>query len=387
MKSESRPIMQEHWIYLDYNASTPMDPEVVEVMRQCLAFQGHPSSAHPHGRQAAAAVEHSRELVATALGCEASEIIFCSGSTEASNQVIKGVAFHPEQQGRTLHFIYSEVDHAATTAPLNFLKRLGHEVTFLPVDTTGRIDPQRLKEEIKENTILVTLIHGQNEVGTVQPLEEIGEICRESQVLFHVDASQSFGKVPFTVDSLKADFLNIAGHKIYGPKGVGALYVRQGRELEPLLHGGGHEAGLRSGTPAPQLIAGLGEACRLVTKLGSLSGQATEALWQALSQHLGDRVRRNGHPDYHLPNVLHVTFQGVNGRELLNLAHVSASTGAACHSAAVSPVLKAMGFSAEEAAGSVRLSCGRYTSVEDAQSAAKSLQQAFESLSREAAAK
>ena len=387
MKSESGLIMQEHWIYLDYNASTPMDPEVVDVMRQCLAFQGHPSSPHPHGRQAAAAVEHSRDLVATALGCKKSEVIFCSGSTEASNQVIKGVAFHPDNQGKTLHFISSKVDHVATTAPLDFLQRLGHEVTLLPVDDTGRIDSQELKKAIKENTALVTLIHGQNEIGTVQPLEEVGEICRESQVLFHVDASQSFGKIPFTVDSLNADFLNIAGHKIYGPKGVGALYVRQGRELEPLLHGGGHEAGLRSGTPAPQLIAGLGEACRLATKLGLLSSQAADSLWQTLSEKLGNQVRRNGHPDHRLPNVLHVTFEGVNGRELLNQAHVSASTGAACHSAAVSPVLKAMGFSSEEAAGSVRLSCGRHTSKEQAQAAAESIVAAYEALSREAAAK
>lgn len=364
-----------------------MDPSVVDVMRQCLAFQGHPSSPHPHGKQASAAIEHSRSLAAKALGCKDSELIFCSGSTEASNQVIKGVAFHPDNFGKKLHFVSCEVDHAATIAPLKFLERLGHKVTLIPVDSTGQISPKDLKKALRKKTALVTLIHGQNEVGTVQPLAEIGDICRDKDVLFHVDASQSFGKVPFTVEELKADFLNIAGHKIYGPKGIGALYIREGRELEPLLHGGGHEAGLRSGTPAPQLIAGLGEACRLVTELGTLKPDAADLLWQKLSSSLGNRVRRNGHPESRLPNVLHVTFTDVNGRELLNAAKISASTGAACHSASVSPVLKAMGFTAKEAAGSVRLSCGRYTTEEQATRAAESITAAYQGLATEAAAR
>jgi len=365
--------MNDDWIYLDYNASTPMDPSVVEVMNEALESQAHPSSNHPHGKRAAHTVQKAREQVGLALQCAPEEVLFCSGSTEASNFVIKGTAFSPENRGKTLHFISSAVDHAATTEPLRFLRELGHEVTLLPVDKYGLLSPDQLEESLQDNTVLVSLIHGQNEVGTVQPLEAVGEICRRRKILFHVDASQSFGKVPVEVDSLKADFLNIAGHKIYGPKGVGALFVRKGRSLEPLLHGGGHEAGMRSGTPAPQLVAGLGEACRLVTRHGFVPAEPVDTLFALLTDELGEEIRRNGHPTERLPNVLHVTFLGCNGRALLNRAGVSASTGAACHSAAVSPVLQALGFSPEEALGSIRLSSGRYTSQDEARKAAQRL--------------
>ena len=372
--------MNQEWLYFDYNASTPMATEVVEVMQDSLKAQGHPSSPHPHGRDAANLVEKSRALVATALHCAPEEIVFCSGSTEASNHVIKGIGLRKPVAEKKLHFISSCVDHAATTEPLRFLERMGHEVTFLTVDKHGCINPSELESSLQENTILVTLIHGQNEVGTLQPLTEIGEICQNREVLFHVDASQSFGKVPIQVDELKADFLNIAGHKIYGPKGVGALYIRKGRTLEPLLHGGGHEKGWRSGTPAPQLLAGLGKACGLVTELGPLTSQPADNLAKLLSEQLGSRVRRNGHPEHRLPNVLHLTFEGVNGRELLNRAQISASTGAACHSAACSPVLTAMGFTSAEAAGSVRLSMGRMTTLKDTEAAASRLLKAYDQL-------
>lgn len=355
--------MNEDWLYLDNNASTPMDPAVVESMTECLQCQGHPSSPHPHGQKASAAIEQARRQVAAALGCESADVVFGSGSTEAANHVIKGVAFADPQAG-PLHFISSVVDHAATLAPLKFLERFGHSVTLLEVDRFGIIDLGQLRRALQRPTALVTLIHGQNELGTVQPLEEVGRLCAEHRVLFHVDASQSFGKVPFTVSDLRADFLNIAGHKIYGPKGVGALYIKPGRHLEPLLHGGGHEGGTRSGTPAPQLIAGLGAACELVEKLGPISKEPAELLWTRLSESLGDKVTRNGHPEHRLPNVLHLTFEGVHGRELLNQARISASTGAACHSASVSPVLKALGLTPQQAAGSVRLSCGRQTTTE-----------------------
>ncbi|MCA9775395.1 MAG: cysteine desulfurase [Candidatus Eremiobacteraeota bacterium] len=372
------------WLYLDHNASTPMARSVVEKMQDCLAWQAHPSSSHPHGRDAAQAVDQARSHIAEALGCREKEIVICSGSTEAANHVIKGVCFSrlPENP---LHFISSAVDHAATTKPLEFLQRLGHQVTLLPVDRTGRISPADLESALQDNTALVTLIHGQNEVGTVQPLAEIGSLLRRHPALFHVDASQSFGKVPVNVDTLGADFLNIAGHKIYGPKGVGALYVRDGLELEPLLHGGGHESGRRSGTPAPQLAAGLGEACALVNRLGLLSPNSAEALWSELSSGLGDDVKRNGDPSNRLPNVVHATFKGVSGRELLDAANISASTGAACHSASVSPVLSAMGFTAEEARGSVRLSTGRDTTTEVAVAAGKALVNAYRQLRAEIA--
>lgn len=366
----------QDWIYLDYNASTPMAPEVVAIMTESLEAQAHPSSKHPAGRRAAGLLQRARQQVADGLGCRPEEIVFCSGSTEATNHVIKGVAFAPRSNEQPLHFITSAVDHAATVAPLRFLERLGHQLTILEVDATGSVDPRKVQAALRPNTALVSLIHSQNEVGTLQPLEEIGQICRSRGVLFHVDAAQSFGKVPLTVQSLQADFLQLAGHKIYAPKGVGALYIRSGLRLEPLLHGGGHEGGARSGTPAPALIAGLGEAVRLVAEHGMIDSAATERLWQILSDELGSRVRRNGHPVRRVPNVLHVTFESLSGEQLLEEARICASTGAACHSALGSPVLTAMGFTPAQAAGSVRLSCGRPTTLAQAETAAQRLVQA-----------
>ena len=363
------------WIYLDYNASTPMAPEVIKVMQESLTAQAHPSSKHPAGLRSAALISRAREHVARALSASPEEIVLCSGSTEASNHILKGVAFSPEPSG-PLHFISSEVDHAATLEPLRFLQRFGHEVTLLKVDRHGSIDPAQVESALRDNTVLVTLIHAQNEVGTLLPLEEVGRLCRERQVMFHVDAAQSFGKAAVSVEALNADFLQIAGHKIYGPKGVGALYVRSGRRLEPLLHGAGHEGGSRSGTPAPALIAGLGEACRLVGERGLLSPTAANRTWEVLRERLGQRVRRNGHPEQRAPNVLHLTFEGCSGGQLLEEARICASTGAACHSAAGSPVLSALGFSQDAAIGSVRLSFGRATTLEQAEDAGRRLAEA-----------
>lgn len=371
-------LTNEEWIYLDYNASSPQAASVSETMSAAWQASAHPSSAHPQGRQAAALIEEARHAVAKALGSKVNEVVFCSGSTEASNHVIKGVAFSRLDEG-PLHFISSTVEHAATLVPLTFLQKLGHQVTLVPVDRYGRIDPDTIREALQDNTVLVTLIHGQNEVGTVQPIAEVGALLAEREVLFHVDASQSFGKVPVDVEQLKADFLNIAGHKIYGPKGIGALYIREGVTLEPLLHGGGHENGFRSGTPAPPLIAGLGEACRLVAQQGLVPAEPSDRLWELISSQLGDEVRRNGHPFLRLPNVVHLTFKGGNGREILNRAKISASTGAACHSARVSPVLEALGFTPEEARASVRLSTGRSTDLDTVERAANALVQAYRS--------
>jgi cysteine desulfurase len=259
---------------------------------------------------------------------------------------------------------------------MRFLERFGHQVTLLPVDFSGSLTARDVEAALRPNTVLVSLIHAQNEVGTVLPLEEVGELCRDRNIPFHVDASQSFGKVPVSVGRLKADFLQLAAHKIYGPKGVGALYIRRGHTLEPLLHGGGHENGARSGTPSQSLAAGLGEACRLVGVHGLLTDAPAESLWQILSQELPDQVRRNGHPRHRVPNVVHATFKNRQGQTLLEQAQICASTGAACHSATGSPVLSAMGFTPEEAAGSVRLSFGRHTTIEEAQTAAHRLVQA-----------
>jgi cysteine desulfurase len=365
----------DDWIYLDYNASTPMAPEVLAVMTDSLKDQAHPSSKHPAGERTAAIVSHARRQVAASLGCQPEEIVFCSGSTEASNHVIKGVAFARSRQG-PLHFITSAVDHPATIEPLRFLERIGHQLTVLPVDSDGLVTASQVEAALTANTVMVSLLHAQNEVGTLMPLQEIGDLCRARGVLFHVDAAQSFGKVPVSVDELRADFLQIAGHKIYAPKGVGALFIRQGRQLEPLLHGAGHERGARSGTPAPALIAGLAEACRLVAQLGPVPALPAERMWEILAAQLGEKVRRNGHPQWRAPNVLHLTFDGYSGQSLLDAARLCASTGAACHSAAASPVLSAMGFTPSQAAGSVRLSTGRPTSLQEAEEAARRLVQA-----------
>lgn len=366
----------QDWIYLDNNASTPMAPEVCAVMEESLQAQAHPSSKHPAGLAAAAYIRRAREQVARVLQASPEEIVFCSGSTEASNHVIKGVAFADPEPLKPRHFITSAIDHAATIEPLRFLQRLGHQVTFLEVDRYGMVSASQVEAALRPETRLVSLIHAQNEVGSVLPLKEIGEVCRAQGVLFHVDAAQSFGKVDVSVEELKADFLQIAGHKIYAPKGIGALYVRQGRVLEPLLHGAGHEGGARSGTPAPAPIAGLGEACRLVLEHGLLPAAPAERLWEILSTGLGDRVRRNGHPTSRVPNVLHLTFAGCSGQALLDAARICASTGAACHCAVGSPVLAAMGFTPTEAAGSIRLSCARHTSLEEAETAARRLLEA-----------
>lgn len=372
---EDLALDESSWIYLDYNASTPMAPEVVDLMTKSLSAQAHPSSKHPAGLRSAALLRQAREQVAAALGAMPQEIVFCSGSTEASNHVLKGVAFSEQRPG-PLHFISSVVDHAATLEPLRFLQRFGHQVTLLEVDRHGSIAPAKVEAALRPNTVLVSLIHAQNEVGTLLPLEEVGQICRRRGVMFHVDAAQSFGKVAVSVDALGADFLQIAGHKIYAPKGIGALYIRSGRQLEPLLHGAGHESGARSGTPAPALIAGLGEACRLVREGGPLGGEAADRTWQVLQSALGERVRRNGHPERRVPNVLHLTFEGCSGAGLLEQAKICASTGAACHSATGSPVLSAMGFRPIEAMGSVRLSFGRGTSLEEAEKAGRRLARA-----------
>ncbi len=347
-----------------------MAPEVVSVMKESLIAQAHPSSKHPWGLRANRLVEQARAHVAEALESQNEEIVFCSGATEASNTIIKGISKSLQLPEGPHHFITSAVDHPATLEPLRFLERQGHELTILPVDHQGSLLPSQVDAAIQPNTALVSLIHGQNEVGTLQPLAEIGAICRERGVLFHVDASQSLGKVSISVRELMADFLHIAGHKVYGPKGCGALFIRKGLNLEPLLHGGGHERGIRSGTPAPFLIAGLGEACRLIKVLGLVPKAPAERLWQRLREQLGSKVRRNGHPDCRLPNVVHLTFETSHGQEILDRARVCASTGAACHSASGSPVLIALGFTAKEAAASVRLSTGRLTSEEEAEAAA-----------------
>ncbi|MFH0751585.1 MAG: cysteine desulfurase family protein [Chloroflexota bacterium] len=352
-------------IYLDYNASTPIDPRVAAVMRPFLDGPfANPSAIHPGGRAAHGLLERSRAQVAGLLGAGPDEIVFTSGGSEADNHALTGVFFALRERGD--HIVTTAVEHPAILEPARFLERLGARVTVVPVDRTGRLDPEDVRRAITPRTILVSVMHANNEVGTIQPIAEIAEIARHNGVLVHTDAAQSVGKIRTRVDDLGVDLLTIAGHKIYAPKGVGALYVRRGVALEPLIHGAGHEAGRRAGTESVLLAAALGEACELAADLRSLeeTRRLRDRLWDGLRSRFGDGVVLNGHPSERLPNTLNVSFVGHVGADILAaLDGVAASTGAACHADSVelSPVLRAMGVPPVVGMGAVRLSLGRMT--------------------------
>lgn len=399
--ASSRPL------YFDYNASTPVAEEVLQVMRPFLGEgQANASSRHRPGRTAADALALARAQIAAFLGAEAEEIVFTSGGTESNNMVIKGLAFQAGDRRR--HLITSVIEHPAVLEPCRFLARMGYEITLLPVDRFGWVDPDEVRRALRSDTLLVSIMHANNEVGTLQPIEEIAAITREAGVPFHTDAAQTCGKVEVRVESLGADFLSLAGHKMYAPQGVGALYLRSGRgqgkmdklgnisapacgnceetvefagrqqrplatkRLEPLLHGAGHESGRRAGTEAVALIAGLGRAANLVEKwrihrVDHLLA-LRERLHQGLLSRLGDCVRLNGHPTLRLPNTLNVSLMGLETSRLFEgLPDLCASAGAACHGGGthVSPVLAAMGVPADQARCAVRLSLSYMTKQEE----------------------
>jgi cysteine desulfurase len=352
-------------IYLDYNASTPIDPAVAAVMRPFLdeAF-GNPSSGHWASVPARNAVENARRQVASLLRCAPEEIVFTSGGSEANNFAIKGTFTALADKGE--HIITTQIEHPAVLGPCRFLERLGARVTYLPVDSFGRVDPDDVRRAVTPRTILITVMHSNNEVGTIQPIAEIGAIAREHGIRFHTDAAQSLGKVAVHVDELGVDLLTVVGHKFYAPKGVGALYVRRNTTLEPLIHGGGHERGLRAGTESALLVVGLGEACALAMDLEPMQRvrAVRDRLWQGMRQIFGEAVLLNGHPELRLPNTLNVSFVGRIGAEILaRLDGVAASTGSACHCGRVelSPVLSAMKVPERVGMGAVRFSLGRAT--------------------------
>src|SRR5712692_8483830 len=366
-------------IYLDYNASTPIAPEVAAAMQPFLTEHfGNPSSLHWAGAPAKAAVEQTRVQVARRLGCSAEEIVFTSGGSEANNHAIKGAFFARRSQGH--HLITTPVEHPATLQPCRFLETLGAEVTYVPVDRTGRVDPEDVRRAITGRTILISVMHANNEVGTIQPIREIALLARERGILFHTDAAQSVGKIPTDVEDLGVDLLSVAGHKLYAPKGVGALYIRRGVKLEPLIHGAGHESGRRAGTENVPYIVGLGTACQIarqsLPQASERLRQLRDRLWNHLRTGLGERIVLNGHPERRLPNTLNVNFVGHIGAELLQqVPEIAASTGSACHEGHVtlSPVLKAMGVRPEMGRGAVRLSVGRFTTEDEIDRAAKAI--------------
>lgn len=356
-------------IYLDFNASTPIAPEVADTMHPFLEIAyGNPSSPHWAGAPAREIVDKARGQVANLLDCAPEEIVFTSGGSESNNLALKGVFFASRR--RRKHIITTRIEHPSIIAPCRFLERLGAEVTWLPVDATGRIDPDDLRRAITDNTILISVMHANNEVGTIQPIEDCAAIARERGITFHIDAAQSVAKIETRVDNLGVDLLTVAGHKLYAPKGAGALYVRNGVMLEPLIHGASHEGGRRAGTESAMLTAALGEACVLA---GDLSGmERVKALrdrfWNSLLQRFGNRVALNGHPEMRLPNTVNVSFAGRVGADILaGLDGVAASTGSACHADRIelSPVLEAMAVPPEMGMGAIRFSLGRTTTAEE----------------------
>ena len=356
-------------IYLDYNASTPTDPRVADAMRAAAGdAYGNPSSPHWAGTPAKDIVENSRRQIATLLSCKPEEIVFTSGGSEANNAALKGVFY--ARRSSAAHLITTQIEHPSILSPCDFLERQGARITNLAVDGMGCIDPEDLRRAITRDTILISVMHANNEVGTIQPVEACARIARDHGIPFHTDAAQSVGKISTQVDALGVDLLSIAGHKLYAPKGVGALYVRGGTRLEPLIHGAGHERGRRAGTESAALAAGLGAACELASHLSPVEHvrELRDRLWTSLRDRLGERVVLNGHPERCLPNTLNVSFVGRTGADVLaDLAGVAASTGSACHSgrSEISPVLRAMGVSEEVGLGAVRFSLGRATTAEE----------------------
>jgi cysteine desulfurase len=364
-------------IYLDFNASTPIAPEVIAAIQEVLAEPfGNPSSEHWAGKPAREAVDKARAQVAGLLGCAAGEIVFTSGGSEANNHALKGVFF--ARQMPDAHIITTQVEHPAILNPCRFLERLGAKVTYVRVDSFGRVDPDDVRRAITPRTILISVMHANNEVGTIQPIAEISRIAREHGVLFHTDAAQSVGKIDVRVGELGVDLLSVAGHKLYAPKGVGALYIRHEMRIEPLIHGAGHESGRRAGTENVLLDVALGAACELARSWIGMEPTRTlrDSFWDLLRAKLGGRVILNGHPTERLPNTLNVSFLGTTAAEVLaRLESIAVSTGAACHSGSMelSPVLKAMGVPPEVGQSAIRFSLGRTTTREEIESVVKSL--------------
>ncbi|MEI6874701.1 MAG: selenide, water dikinase SelD, partial [Spirochaetota bacterium] len=363
-------------IYLDYNATTPLDPAVAAAMRPFLEGGfGNPSSTHWYGTEAKRAVEEARAKVARLIGARPEDLIFTSGGSEANNYALKGAAYSLRDRGR--HIIASAVEHPAVLEVLHWLESQGFRTTLLPVDRFGLVDPAELEKVIAPDTILVSVMHANNEVGTIEPIRALADIAHRHGLLLHCDAAQSVGKIAVDVGELGVDLLSIAGHKLYAPKGIGALYIRPGLRLEKLIHGAGHERGLRAGTENVLEIVGLGEAADLASgEMAERSAKARELrdLLEALLVAALPDSRVNGHPEKRLPNTLSLGFPGIEADTLLSeLGGIAASAGAACHAESVelSTTLKAMAVPLEYAMGTIRFSTGKFLSRADIERAAK----------------
>lgn len=363
-------------VYLDYNATTPIDPEVAAAMKPFLEeYFGNPSSSHSFGVKTKMAVENARRQVADLIHCDPSEVVFTSGGTESNNYAIKGIALANKHKGN--HIITSSVEHPAVIEVCKYLERQGFDVSYIAVDEYGIVDLEALKSAIRPTTILISVMHANNEVGSIQPIAEISALAQSKGIYLHTDAAQSMGKIPVNVKELGVDLLSIAGHKIYAPKGIGALYIKNGVHLEKLIHGADHEQNLRAGTENVLEIVGLGKACEVAgTHLDENATHYKETrdlLHQLLGEALPD-IKLNGHPEKRLPNTLSISFPKVEANTLISrLENVAASAGAACHSESidVSAVLEAMLVPLDYAMGTIRFSTGRGTTAEDIKKAAE----------------
>lgn len=358
-------------IYLDYNATTPHDPEVIAAMRPFFEEEfGNPSSSHFYGSKPKQAVIKAREQIASLINCRPEEMIFTSGGTESNNFAIKGIAQSLRHKGN--HIITTQIEHPAVIEVCNFLETIGFEITYLAVDEFGRVSAADVAAAIKKETILISVMHANNEVGTVEPITEITQLAKKHDIAFHTDAAQSVGKIPVDVNQLGVDLLSIAGHKVYAPKGVGALYIRQGLAPTKLMHGAGQEMAVRAGTENVLEIVGLGTACEIAKRDLEKNLKHMQALRDRLYEGIKkgcDQIKLNGHPQKRLPNTLSISFLGLEANRILDAigSELAVSAGAACHSDTVqiSDVLTAMNVPLDWAKGTLRLTTGRMTTEAD----------------------
>jgi cysteine desulfurase len=359
-------------IYMDHNATTPVHPEVLAAMLPYYKeLYGNASSVHSFGREARVAMEEVRERLAEFIGAKTREIIFTSGGTESDNFAIEGAAFENAKNGK--HIITSAIEHHAVLNTCKHLETHGFEVTYLGVDRYGIVDPEAVREAVRDDTILITIMHANNEIGTIEPISEIGKIAEEKGVIFHTDAAQTLGKIPVNVDELNVDLLSISAHKLYGPKGVGALYIRRGTKVEPLVRGGHHERNRRAGTENVPGIVGFGKAIELASRDMEDERKRLWNLTEKLKDGLQDRleyVYPNSHPTSRLPNTMNISFEFLEGESIilnLDMKGVAVSTGSACTSGSLEPshVLTALGLPPATAQGAIRFSLGRANTEAD----------------------
>jgi cysteine desulfurase len=374
-------------IYMDHSATSPVDPEVFKAMEPYFVDSyGNASTLYSLGREARKAMEEGRKMVASLIGANPDEVIFTSGGTESDNIAIKGIAYKLRNKGN--HIITSNIEHPAVDETCKYLEKNGFEVTYLPAGEDGIVKISDLENEITDKTILITIMHANNEIGTIQPIKEIGEIAQKKGIYFHTDAVQSVGKIPVDVNELNVDMLSLSGHKLYGPKGIGALYIKKGVRLEPILHGGGHEKGIRPGTENVAGVVGLGKACQIAEENLEQTAEYVTSIRDEIIEKVLSEVEQsylNGNPTKRLPNNINFRFTSIEGESLvlhLDAKGIASSTGSACSSKKLEPshVLMALGLKEVDAHGSLRLTLGKENKKEEIDYVVKSIKDAVDTL-------